>query len=108
MSDDIVKRLRERPWRGAAESNDQAALRRQKERDAGADFIETLSAKCDVLEERVTELEGLLSETLHELASRLDYAYPERDLYPREMQNYKDGMEIVQRMYAALERNQHE
>ena len=59
---DLVKRLRERPWRGGGESNDDAAIRRQKEREAGADLIEPQTA-------RIAELEAaLLSAKQHFVA----------------------------------------
>ena len=45
MSSDIVKRLRERRCRLAAENNEQMAERRQQERAAGADRIEALEAE---------------------------------------------------------------
>ena len=44
MASDIVERLRERPSRHAAETEDQAKARRQREREEGADTIATLSA----------------------------------------------------------------
>ena len=54
MSDGLVKRLREKPYRLGGESNEAAALRRQKEREDGADLIETQSA-------RIAELEAALA-----------------------------------------------
>jgi hypothetical protein len=45
MSSDLVKRLRERPGRLAAESNDQMVMRRQAERDAAAAHIEALEGE---------------------------------------------------------------
>jgi hypothetical protein len=42
---DLVKQLRERFWRRGGESNDDAAIRRQKERAAGADLIEAQAAE---------------------------------------------------------------
>jgi hypothetical protein len=41
---DIVERLRERPSRHAAETEDQAKERRQREREEAADTITTLRA----------------------------------------------------------------
>ena len=44
MSAEIVKTLRERAFRYGAEANDQMQIRRQKEREDGADEIERLRA----------------------------------------------------------------
>jgi len=42
---ELIKELRERPYRIGSESNDEARLRRQAEREAAADLIEALKAK---------------------------------------------------------------
>lgn len=55
MSDDIVKRLRERPYRGGSESNDDAARRRQKEREDGADLIEAQAAEITRLRAAIND-----------------------------------------------------
>jgi hypothetical protein len=44
---DIVEKLRERPSRHAAETEDQAKERRQREREEAADTITTLRAKVE-------------------------------------------------------------
>jgi hypothetical protein len=46
---DIVERLRERPSRHAAETEDQAKERRQREREEAADTITTLRAEVERL-----------------------------------------------------------
>lgn len=46
----IVKTLREKPYRRAAETEDEAKLRRQREREEGADEIERLRARVNELE----------------------------------------------------------
>jgi hypothetical protein len=46
---DIVERLRERPSRHAAETEDQAKERRQREREETADTITTLRAEVERL-----------------------------------------------------------
>lgn len=66
MSDDLVKRLRERPLRGGGESNDEFAIRRQKEREDGADLIEAQAA-------RIAKLEA----ALHKIADRTKRAHPQ-------------------------------
>jgi len=50
MTDDLVKRLRERPNRRGNESNDEANERRQKERDEAADCIEAQDKRNKELE----------------------------------------------------------
>jgi hypothetical protein len=50
MTDDLVKRLREKPYRQASETEEQAKLRRQTEREAAADRIEALTAERDALQ----------------------------------------------------------
>ena len=47
---ELVKRLRERYSRRAAESNDEARLRRQLERDDAADALEAMAGEVDALQ----------------------------------------------------------
>ena len=65
----IAAKLRERHWRAGTETNDEARVRRQREREEGAAEIERLTA-------RVEELEKVLSDGVFVLddltASRVD------------------------------------
>lgn len=47
---DIVDKLREKPYRRATETDDAAKIRRQREREEGADEIERLRARILDLE----------------------------------------------------------
>jgi len=53
---DIVDRLRERYYRRASESNDEARIRRQRERDDAADEIERLRERLADCTKRYTDL----------------------------------------------------
>lgn len=46
---DIVERLRQRPWRSAAENDYEAKERRQREREEGAETITALRAENERL-----------------------------------------------------------
>jgi hypothetical protein len=46
-ADDLVKRLRESPFRGGGESRDEMMVRRQNERLQASDHIEALNAALD-------------------------------------------------------------
>lgn len=50
----IIDRLRQRHYRRAGESNDEAQTRRQSERDAAADLIEGLGAEIERLNENAS------------------------------------------------------
>jgi hypothetical protein len=54
MSAELVKRLRERPYRRGAESNDEMRVRRQQERDRAAGRIEALEAENARLREELS------------------------------------------------------
>ena len=75
MTDNLVKRLREKPYRQASETEEQAKLRRQTEREAAADRIEALIAQlaedADVrkqIDHRLEELVGQVDALTAELA----------------------------------------
>ena len=84
MSDDLVKKLRERLWRRGGESNDDAAIRRQKEREAGADLIETQAARIAELEEA---LSGLLK-TFEGVGFRIGQTHPPHTASYEEAKQY--------------------
>lgn len=52
MMTDIVERLRQRPWRSAAENDYEAKERRQREREEGADEITALDTQPAPKEDR--------------------------------------------------------
>ena len=61
MSNKIVEVLRERPFRYGSESSDQMQIRRQKERENGADEIERLRAALEVIAGRRQCADNLMS-----------------------------------------------
>ena len=75
MTDDLVKRLREKPYRQARETEEQAKLRRQTEREAAADRIEALTTQLaedadarKQIDHRLEELVGQVDALTAELA----------------------------------------
>lgn len=57
MSDDVVSKLREKPFRRAFETEDQAKIRRQAEREVGANAIEHLRIENAKLREQLDRAE---------------------------------------------------
>ena len=76
---DIVERLRERPYRHAAENEAQAAERRQRERNEGADTIEALRGEVKAILQREHEQCIALGLEIKELRSDAEKAEAERD-----------------------------
>ena len=74
MSDGIVKRLREKPLRGGGESNDELAIRRQKEREDGADLIEAQANRIAKLEAALCKIRNLArTGRPHPMSRKTDY-----------------------------------
>jgi hypothetical protein len=57
--EELIKELRERPYRMGSESNDEAKLRRQAEREAAADRIEALKYKLDKAVSALREIKSV-------------------------------------------------
>ena len=64
---DIVERLRQRPWRSAAENDYEAKERRQREREEGADEITALRAEVEDLGNRLHHVHRLWANNEHAL-----------------------------------------
>lgn len=78
MSDyaDLVKRLRERYARLSSESNDEARLRRQTERDAAADAIEALMKERDDARAEIFKLLPFAEKEVSKLKAIIEENHP--------------------------------
>ena len=84
---ELVKRLRERYSRRAAESNDEARLRRQLERDDAADALEAMAGEVEAYESaRVT-----WAESMRAWINRATVAERERDRLKAALKLWQDA-----------------